>query len=86
MKLDKEMKIKIGKYSSENGVSTAARRFSAELERDINPSTICGFKRAYLQELNRKRRAEEDDLTVTSLPAKKRGPWSPTYAVGEIKF
>ena len=73
MKLDEEMKIKIGKYSSENGVSAAARRFSAELGRDINPSTIRGFKRAYLQELNRKRRAEEDNLTVTSLPVKKRG-------------
>ena len=93
MKLDEEMKIKIGKYSSENGVSAAARRFSAELGRDINPSTIRGFKRAYLQELNRKRRAEEDDLTVTSLPAKKRGPRAPpttswrglrTHAVGEI--
>ena len=77
MKLDEEMKIEIGKYSSENGVSTAARRFSAELGRDINPSTIRGFKRAYLQELNRKRRTEEDDLTVTSLPAKKRGPRAP---------
>ena len=71
------MKIKIGKYSSENGVSAAARRFSAELGRDINPSTIHGFKRAYLQELNRKRRAEEDDLTITSLPVKKRGPRAP---------
>ena len=48
MKLDEEMKIKIGKHSSENGVSAAARRFSAELGRDINPSTIHGFKRAYL--------------------------------------
>ena len=45
----------------------------AELGRDINLSTIHGFKLAYLKELNRKRRAEEDDLTVTSLPAKKRG-------------
>ena len=27
MKLDEEMKIKIGKYSSENGVSAAARHF-----------------------------------------------------------
>ena len=44
-----------------------------ELGRNINPSTVHGFKRVYLQELNQKRRAEEDDLTVTSLPAKKRG-------------
>ena len=82
VKLDEEMKIKIGKYSSENGVSAAARRFSAELGRDINPSTIHGFKRAYLQELNRKRRAEEDDLTVTSLPAK-GGPGPHPLLLGE---
>ena len=44
-----------------------------ELGKNINPSTICGFKRAYFQQLNRKRIAEEDDLTVTSLLAKKRG-------------
>ena len=37
MKLE-EMKIKIGKYSSENRVSAAARRFSAELGRDIIPA------------------------------------------------
>ena len=37
MKLDEEIKIKIGKYSSENGVSAAARRFLAELGRDVNP-------------------------------------------------
>ena len=49
----------------------------AELGRDISPSTIHGFKLAYLKELNRKRRAEEDDLTVTSLPAKKRGLRAP---------
>ena len=83
VKLDEEMKIKIGKYSSENGVSAAARRFSAELGRDINPSTIRGFKRAYLQELNRKRRTVEDDLTVTSLPAKKGGPGPHQLLPGE---
>ena len=73
IKFDEKTKIKIGKYSSENGVHAAARHFSMELGKNINPSTIRGFKRAYLQEMNRKRRADEDDLTVTSLPAKKRG-------------
>ena len=73
IKYDEKMKIKMGKYSSENGIHAAAKHFSLELGRNINPSTIRGFKKAYLQELNRKRRAEEDDLTVTSLPTKKRG-------------
>lgn len=45
IKFDKKMKIKIGKYSSKNGISMAARHFSMELGRNINPSTVCGFKR-----------------------------------------
>ena len=73
IKYDEKMKIKMGKYSSKNGIHVAARHFSLELGRNINPSTIRGFKKAYLQELNWKRRAEEDNLTVTRLPAKKRG-------------
>ena len=44
-----------------------------ELGRDINPSTVCGYNKAYLLELNQKRRAKGDDLSATSLPAKKRG-------------
>ena len=54
IKFAEKMKIKTGKYSSENGISAAARHFSMELGRNVNPSTVCGFKRAYLQELNRK--------------------------------
>ena len=73
VKYGENMKIKIGKHLSENGVNAAARHFSLELGRNINPSTIHGFKKAYLQELNQKRRAKEGYLTVTSLPGKKRG-------------
>ena len=73
VKYDEKMKIKMGKYSSKNGIHAVVRHFSLELGRNINPSTIRGFKKAYLQELNWKRRVKEDDLTVTSLPAKKRG-------------
>ena len=41
---DEKMKIKIGKYSSENRVSTAARHFLMELGSNINSSTVCRFK------------------------------------------
>ena len=64
------MKIRIGKYSSENEVNKAVRHFSMKLGRNINPSTVHGFKRVYCQELNQKQRPEDDDLTVISLPAK----------------
>ena len=47
-KLNKMTKIRIAKYSSKNGISAAARRFLIELGRNINPSTVRGFKRAYM--------------------------------------
>ena len=34
IKLDEKIKIRISKYSSENGISAAARRFSLELARE----------------------------------------------------
>ena len=48
IKCDEKVKIKIGKYSSENGIHAAARNFSLELGRNINSSTIHGFKKVYL--------------------------------------
>ena len=39
----------------------------------INKSTVCGFKKAYLNERCPKRLREEEDLTVKELPLKKRG-------------
>ena len=52
IEFDEKAKIRIGKYSSENGISAVARHFLVELGRNINPSTVRGFKRTYLQELN----------------------------------
>ena len=47
IKLDEKTKIRIGKYSSENGVSVAAKRFSMELWRDINLNTVHGYKKKH---------------------------------------
>ena len=70
--LSNELKAKIGKHASENGNSAAARHFSKVLGKELNPSTIRGLKKVYLEEMSRKRKAGED-MTITSLPAKRRG-------------
>ena len=72
LKLSNELKAKIGKHASENENSAAARHFSKVLGKELNPSTIRGLKKVYLEEMSRKRKAGED-MTITSLPAKRRG-------------
>ena len=68
IKLNDEMRAKIGKYASENGDTAAARHFSKVLGKALNRSTVRGMKKCYPQELSRKRKAEEG-LTISSLPS-----------------
>ena len=70
--LSDETRAKIGKYASENGDSAAAQHFSTVLSKPISRTTVHGLKKAYDQELSRKRKAEED-LAISTLPSKKRG-------------
>ena len=70
--LSATLKAKIGKYAAENGNTAASRHFSKDLEKPLSEGTIRGFKSKYLDELSRKRKANED-LTTESLPDKKRG-------------
>ena len=72
IKIPDDRRAEIGRYACENGVANAARKYSRVLERSLNESTVRGIKRAYLAELTRKRKAEEE-CVVTSLPTKKRG-------------
>ena len=71
-KLSEEMKAKIGKFACENGVAAAVRKFSKDLEKPLNESTIRGIKQRYLVEVSRKRKAEED-IVIERLPERKRG-------------
>lgn len=68
-----EQRADIGKYAVQHGVVSAKRKYSMKLDVDLNESTVRGFKMAYLDEVNRKRKADEDDISVTKLPTKKRG-------------
>ena len=63
--LSAELKAKIGKYAAENGNTAASRHFSKDLEKPLSEGTIRGFKNKYLDELSRKRKANED-LTIES--------------------
>ena len=63
----------MGKATAEIGATAAARKFSAKLGTSINESTMRGLKKAYELERQLKRRREEDELSVTRLPPKKRG-------------
>lgn len=68
------MRARIGRYACENGVAAAARRMSRELDKPLNESTVRRMKRLYQSEVQRKKRArEEDDTTVEKLEPAKRG-------------
>ena len=65
-----ELRAKIGRYAAEMGVNAAAKRFSKELNRPVNESTVRGMKKAYL--LRQDQRADDSEL-ITTLPQKSRG-------------
>ena len=66
-----DMRAKIGRYAAEMGVVAAARRFSKELSRPVNESTVRGMKKAYLLQLNQG--ADVNPGPITDLPQKCRG-------------
>lgn len=73
-KFTPEQQAAIGKYASLNGNKAAVRHYSKHLEVDLKVTSVQTWKTKYLSELNRKRKdGEMDDLTVKSLPVKKRG-------------
>ena len=67
-----EERAVIARFATEHGVPAAVRRYS-KYPKKINESTIRVFKKAYLEELSRKRQNGEEDLTVKQLCHKKRG-------------
>ena len=66
-----ETRYKIARYAIENGNSRAARHFSSVLDKNINESTVRGFKVAY----NRRRNLDKDfeQSQLVSLPRSSRG-------------
>ena len=72
-KLSSEQQATIAEYASLHGNDAAVRRFSKELGMAIKESSVRTWKVKYQKELQRKRQAGETDLSVKSLPSKKRG-------------
>ncbi len=64
-----ELRAKIGRYAAQNGVMNAKRKFSAEIKKELNESTVRGMKDAYLREKKFNRGPND----VTSLPKGQRG-------------
>ena len=67
-----EQRATIGRYAVENSVMAAKRKFSNQLNTDINESTVRRFKRAYLKERHEKRQ-RQDGGEVRYLHPSKRG-------------
>lgn len=55
-----EQRATIGRYAVENSVMAAKRKFSNQLNTDINESTVRRFKRAYLKETHEKHQRQDD--------------------------
>ena len=75
----------MGRYTSLQGVAAAARFFTRKFGQEVSETTLHSVKKAYLQEVTRKR-AIEDDETVDVLPHQKREDlffservWMPRY-------
>ena len=47
---DADLRAKIGHYATQNGVMKTKHKFSAEMKKDLNESTVRAMKDAYLRE------------------------------------
>lgn len=72
MKLSLKEKAVIGKYASENGVSSAVKKFS---DKSLKENSVRDWRDAYIRELQHKRKAAKlgEEVTVDVLPSKKCG-------------
>ena len=66
------VRAEIGKYASQHGVAAAARHFSKKLDNCVSETTVRSIRNVYIEGLKRKRQDEEEGDIVT-LPLKKRG-------------
>jgi len=72
LKATTEQTAIVAKYAAEHGVAKAIRRFSGDFGKTLNESTIRGWKKAYLQELH-KRKKSGSSMVVNELKEKKNG-------------
>ena len=66
---DDALRLKIGSYAQENGLTVAARRFTSELKHTVSVTTVQTMRDAYRKELAQVR----DPAKILALPARRRG-------------
>ena len=68
-----ECKAKVAKYALEHGNCAAARKYSRELNENLNESTVHSWVKAYQAEWSKKRKLGDTDPSVDVIPSAKRG-------------
>ena len=72
LKATTKQKAIVAKYAAEHGMTKVIRRFSGDFGKTLKESTIRGWKKAYLQELH-KRKKSGSSMVVSELKEKKNG-------------
>ena len=73
IKVAPECKAKVAKYALEHGNCAAARKYSRELNENLNESTVRSWVKAYQAEWLKKRKLGDTDPSVDVIPSAKRG-------------
>ena len=73
IKVAPECKAKVAKYALEHGNCAAARKYSRELNENLNESTVRIWVKAYQTEWLKKRKLGDTDPSVDVIPSAKRG-------------
>ena len=72
-KISDSLRAQIGRYALENGNAAAVRRFTKEFDTSLSESTVRSLKKSYISARDAKKRKSDEDVTLESLPPKKRG-------------
>ena len=72
LKVTSEQKAIVAKYAAEHSVTKAIRRFSKDFEKTLRESTVRGWKKAYLLELQQRKKSGSS-MIVSEIAEKKNG-------------
>ena len=72
-KISDSLRAQIGRYALENGNAAAVRRFTKEFDTSLSESTVRSLKKSYISARDAKKQKSDEDVTLESLPPKKRG-------------
>ena len=67
------LRAQFGRYVLENGNAAAVRRFTKEFDASLTESMVRSLKKNYISVQDAKKQKSDEDITLESLPPKKRG-------------